>query len=94
VTSTGDESGAYFVVTTNVVPFETWTHVAGVYDGSALKVYLNGDLKVAGAYTNGIFPGTNVLGIGALVGGGTPGQAGSTFPGLIDEPTIYSRLSV
>jgi len=91
VSANGQPSGASYVITTNVVPFDTWTHVAGVYDGSALRVYLNGDLKVAGSYTNGLYPGTNDLGIGGLVGGGNPGDVGSALQGLLDEPAIYAR---
>ncbi len=94
VSSNGDDSGASYVLTTNAIPYDTWTHVAGVYDGSSLRFYLNGALAVTpGAYSSGILPGTNNLAIGGYVGGLAPGDpdVGSPFFGAIDEPTIYSR---
>jgi len=39
------------------------------YDGAALRIYVNGLLQGQTPYTEGIFPGTTDLGIGANVGG-------------------------
>jgi len=80
-----------YVLTTNSVPLNQWTHVAGTYDGSGLRVYLNGVLDASGAYANGIFPGTIDLGIGGVVGAANPGDVISQFSGQIDEPSIYNR---
>lgn len=91
VSPTGTDSGATFVLSSNAVPVNTWTHVAGTYDGSTLKVYLNGVLDGEGVYANGIFPGTNSLGIGAATGGASPGSMLTPFPGMIDEPSLYAR---
>jgi hypothetical protein len=90
LSSNGDDSGASFVVTSNAVPFDEWTHIAGVYDGTAIRMYFNGSPDRAGSYTAGIFPGTNDLGIGGSVGGGTPGDVDSPFRGVLDEPTVYA----
>ena len=87
----GADAGATFVLSTNAVPVNTWTHIAGTYDGSNLKIYLNGVLDGEGVYANGIFPGTNSLGIGAATGGASPGSMVTPFPGMIDEPTLYAR---
>jgi hypothetical protein len=87
----GTDTGATFVLSSNAVPTNMWTHVAAVADGSTLKVYLNGVLDGAGQYSAGIYPGTNAAGIGAVVGGATPGSSVSRFIGSIDEPTIYGR---
>ena len=87
----GTDSGTAYVLSSNAVTVNTWTHVAGTYDGSTLKVYLNGALDGEGAYSNGIFPGTNSLGIGAATGGASPGSMLTPFPGMIDEPTLDAR---
>ena len=87
----GTDTGSAYVLSSNAVPVNTWTHVAGTYDGTTLKVYLNGVLDKEGAYSNGIFPGTNSLGIGAATGGASPGSMLTPFPGMIDEPTLYAR---
>jgi hypothetical protein len=73
---------------TSSLPVNQWTHFAGTYDGSYLSVYVNGVFENREAYASGIFPGTNDLVIGAVVGGSTPV---SPFGGLIDEPAVYNR---
>ncbi|MDO9068905.1 MAG: LamG domain-containing protein, partial [Deltaproteobacteria bacterium] len=40
--TTGFEQG---VQSTTVVQNDTWTHVAGVYDGATMKIYINGTLE-------------------------------------------------
>jgi len=93
VAATGDDlTGPYAnLVSVGSVPPNQWTHVAATYDGSTMKVYLNGQLDNQTEFPNGIYPGTNDLGIGAVVGGAPTG--GNSFPisGLIDEPAIYNR---
>jgi hypothetical protein len=91
VSPVGTDSGATFVLSSNAVPLNEWTHIAAVADGSTLKVYLNGVLDAEGEYYAGIYPGTNAAGIGGVVGGATPGNSISRFAGRIDEPAIYGR---
>jgi hypothetical protein len=76
---------------TNVISPGTWTHVAGSYDGSFIRIYINGQLNAQKAYTGGIFSGTDALGIGGVVGGAAVGAVGSPFGGRIDEAVIYDR---
>ena len=69
------------------VPLQTWTHVAGVYDGTAIQLYVNG--AVAGAPTmwpGPIAPSPNELNIGR-----DPANLGRLYRGLIDEVSIYNR---
>jgi hypothetical protein len=91
LSTNGQDSGASFVLTTNSVPTNAWTHIAATYDGSALLVYLNGQTNASGTAANHIFRSTNDLGIGGYVGGADPRDVASPFPGAIDEATIYSR---
>jgi hypothetical protein len=75
----------------HTVPINSWTHVAATYDGSAMKLYINGALDATLAYTNGIFPGMDNMAIGANVGGLNPTQGAGPFVGNIDEVSIYNR---
>jgi len=77
--------------TNTTVPLNTWTHVAGTYDGAFVRIYINGVLKGQTAYTSGIKSSTDDLGIGGFVGGASLGDVGSPFAGRIDEAVIYNR---
>jgi hypothetical protein len=68
-----------------------WTHVAGTYDGTSIRVYVNGVLEREVAYSGGIFPGKNDLAIGANVGGLPQGLVLAPFAGSIDELSLYGR---
>jgi hypothetical protein len=63
-----------------------WTHVALTYDGSQLRLYVNG-VQVASKARAGAIqtPGSNPL----WIGGNVP--YGEYFRGVIDEVRVYSR---
>jgi hypothetical protein len=92
VCASGNQSLAPVVGTTstNSVLPNQWTHFAATYDGSALRMYLNGICEDQVAYNQGIFPGTEALAIGAA-GAYADGQILSPFAGLIDEAAVYNR---
>ena len=73
------------VVSNTQVPLNQWTHISGVYDGSFVKVYVNGRLDNVASYIQGIFSGTNPLAIGSLVNGNQ-----AWFNGKIDEVEVRS----
>jgi hypothetical protein len=81
----GLSSGFQYIDGTRAIPTNTWTHVAMVYDGSSLSIYVNGALDVtAGAH--GLISATPLpLLIGAA------GPAAWPFTGLIDELSLYRR---
>jgi hypothetical protein len=66
-------------------PLNTWTHVALTYDGSALRLYVNGTQAASRAAGGAIQTTTNPL----WVGGNQP--YGEYFNGLIDEVRVYNR---
>jgi hypothetical protein len=74
---------------TNLVPVNQWTHFAGTYDGSNIRMYVNGVCESQTPCNYSAFPGTGDLLIGAASAGG--GQVISPFAGLIDEPSVYNR---
>ena len=69
----------------NAVPLNAWTHLATTYDGSSLKIYVNGVLASSKAVT-GSMPNSS----GALKLGGNS-VWGEWFKGQLDEIRLYSR---
>lgn len=63
-----------------------WQHVAMVYDGTDIRVYLNGSLDCTPvSYSSGIFNGSADLILGAS------GGPGLYYDGLMDEVAIFDR---
>jgi hydrogenase maturation factor HypE len=62
-----------------------WTHLASTFDGTTLRLYVNGTLVQSKAVSGSIVAGTGALRIG--------GNAvwGEWFRGYIDEVRIYNR---
>ena len=60
-----------------------WTHLAATYDGTALKLYVNGTISVTKALTGALSASANPL----QVGGDT--VYGQYFSGRIDEVRVY-----
>jgi hypothetical protein len=63
----------------------SWTHLAATYDGSSLKLYVNGS-QAASISTSGSLKATT----GALMVGGNA-VWGEYFSGTIDETRVYNR---
>lgn len=61
-----------------------WQHVVGTYDGTALRLYVNGQLVATTPYTAAINHSSSAL----LIGGGS---ADGAWKGGIDEALIYGR---
>jgi hypothetical protein len=78
---------------TSSIPLDEWTHVAGVYDSSNIKIYINGKLENEVPNNEGIFASDVAFWIG---GYGPNEDFGSNrhFPGVIDEVRLWdSALS-
>ncbi|MDX6411532.1 MAG: hypothetical protein QOE91_1048, partial [Gaiellaceae bacterium] len=67
------------------LPLNTWTHLAVTFDGSNLRLYVNGGLVTTTAFTGVIPASTGVLHIGGN------SVWGEWYSGLIDEVRIYNR---
>jgi hypothetical protein len=63
------------VASTTLLPVNQWTHFAATYDGAALRICVNGVFENETPYSNGIFPGSDDLWIGAAVPSGTGGAS-------------------
>jgi hypothetical protein len=68
------------------LPKGIWTHVAGVYDGSGVGLYVNGQFIGSTARTGAITPSASELNIGR-----DPSDPTRFFKGLIDEVEIFNR---
>jgi chitodextrinase len=69
----------------SVLPVNTWTHLASTFDGSVVRLFVNGVQVASQTQTSPLAPTTATLQIG--------GDAYPTeyFAGLIDEVRIYNR---
>jgi len=74
---------------TTVLGGNTWYHVAMTYDGTDLKVYLNGALDGSSTVTNGGDMITSTQPV--RIGGGAPVAGQFFFEGIIDEVEIFDR---
>lgn len=66
------------------IPVFTWTHLALVFDGSALNLYVNGNQVASKLQASPLAPTSSPLHIGG-------DHYGEYFPGLVDEVRIYDR---
>ena len=66
------------------LPLNTWSHIAGTYDGARLQLYVNGTQVASQPHTGSISTSTGPLTIG--------GDAlyGQYFAGRIDEVRVYN----
>jgi hypothetical protein len=70
---------------TSAAPLSTWTHIAGTYDGTTLRMYVNGT-QVSTKATTQLMPNSaNPLYIGGNAGWG------EYFNGTIDDVRVYNR---
>src|SRR5262249_37432306 len=77
----------YFNDTTPIVT-NTWYHVAMTYDGSYLRLYVNGQ---ATSYAAATGPITNSNETPIIVASVNYSLINWYFPGLIDEVSVYNR---
>ena len=69
-----------------------WHHVAGVYDGTRVYLYLDGSraTSTSAPLTGSMSPAANLICIGAM-GAGSRCSADDAFHGDIDDVRIYNR---
>lgn len=71
------------------VPAGTWSFIAGSWDGSTMRVYVNGVQVGTFARTAAMLTSTTAMSIGADFRGGT--TAAEYFDGSIEDVRIYNR---
>jgi hypothetical protein len=80
-----DVPGGALVVGGTPVPLGSWTHLASTYDGSMVRLYVNGILVGTKAASGPISTSSDPLRIGG------DSLFGEYFTGLIDEVRVYNR---
>lgn len=76
-----------FTVMTSDLPLNTWTHLTGTFDGSTIKIYVNGVLNNSAATTfNSLVYGSAVLNLGSW-------SNGNNYPitGKLNDVRVYSH---
>lgn len=78
------------VASTSALPLNTWTHIAATWDGTTMKMYINGKLNASATQTITPYAGTNHITIGADSNAGTNPALWRYFEGKLDEIKIYN----
>jgi Concanavalin A-like lectin/glucanases superfamily len=86
-TTTG---GQLDIVAREMVPQQTWVHLAGTYDGAATRLYLNGAEVNSGVLGGPFASETNAVVVGGN-GNGTDFAVSEQIPGQLDEVVLYRR---
>jgi hypothetical protein len=79
-----DFANIYEVYSVTQLGTNTWYHVAGSWDGSTLRVYVNGNLEASVTYGTGITPANNAVNLFV----GTDSASASDFAGHLDKIRI------
>jgi len=72
---------------TDALTLNTWNHVAATYDGTTIKIYINGRLDCSQAYNHGCTDSGTPLLIGARMG---TLSVSTFFDGYIDEARVWN----
>jgi hypothetical protein len=80
----GSGSWSELISATNTLTLNTWQHVAGTYDGSYLRLYVNGNAVDSMAANINISNSSSTLFIG------DNGSGARYFPGTVDEVRIWN----
>lgn len=67
---------------------DRWQHIAGTYDGSDMRIYIDGEEVGNLAWSDQIFVHEEGMSVGA---GSFGREAAAMFAGTIDEVAVYSR---
>jgi hypothetical protein len=76
-------------VTTGIFSENEWHHVAGVYDGKEIALYIDGEKVAKLAASGEMIPSTGPLSLGAKWN--DPGDPGDYWKGKIDELAVFNR---
>jgi hypothetical protein len=83
-------SGQVDIVASDVVPQQTWVHLAGTYDGTTSRLYLNGVQVNSGMVSGPFASETNPVVISGN-GNGADFAVSEQIPGQLDEVVLYRR---
>lgn len=78
---------ATLIASSGAIVGDTWQHVAALYDGTAMKLYLNG-AEVGSLPKSGELDG---LATAAIMLGANPPDGYAAFDGVLDDLRVYAR---
>lgn len=81
----GSGSSHQDISTNTAIPLKQWTHVAATYDGSIVKLYINGVSLTSAPYTGGMIVPNTILRIGS------DDSPNGFLNGRLDNVTVYNR---
>jgi len=89
---------AFIETTTSPISVDTVHHVVGTWDGSSLKIYVDGALQTSTPTTTGTFPTTMLdSGVNVSIGSAVSSAGGfriGFFDGTIDDVKIFNNPSI
>ena len=88
VSSDGTDAGASQAVAEESVQLDEWYNIVGVFDGSKVRMYVNGEEEGSEDYDGKILAGEGPISIGDNNAGLAPDFH---FVGVIDEVAVYNR---
>jgi hypothetical protein len=85
------ENGTMLLQGPTAVTRQTWIHIAGTYDGTTLRLYVDGQQVAMQPVTGRIVADTTPFILGANGNGAGDTNVTERFPGRIDEIMLYRR---
>ncbi|TDJ45795.1 MAG: hypothetical protein E2O50_00965, partial [Gammaproteobacteria bacterium] len=77
-------------ISSTAIPNDIWTHVVASFDGSSIKIFVNGMLENSTSFNGRIAASAEEFTIGALSGASPSNE----FSGAIDELRLYNAISI
>ncbi len=86
--SYGNQVTWHTAIPTSDVADDVWHQITGLFDGSTINIYVDGDLEHTVTYSGTASPSGRDINIGAWTEGGSLARY---FNGLIDDIRLYNR---